>query len=90
MLLTATKTTGQKLKLLDQVRHVLRAKHYSIHTQESYINWIKKYILCHHKRHPKVRLIIFSTISFHLITYYLSTYKIFQGGLKCQKSLISY
>jgi len=45
--------TTHKSKLLDQVRGVLRAKHYSIRTEESYLNWIRRYILFHNKRHPK-------------------------------------
>lgn len=43
---------NQSKKLLDQVRDVLRLKHYSIRTEEAYVNWIKRYILFHHKRHP--------------------------------------
>ncbi|MCI0695943.1 phage integrase N-terminal SAM-like domain-containing protein [candidate division KSB1 bacterium] len=39
-------------KLLDQVRNVLRTKHYSMRTEESYIDWIRRYILFHNKRHP--------------------------------------
>jgi integron integrase len=42
-----------KPKLLDQVRHRLQVKHYSPRTEESYINWIKRYILFHGKKHPK-------------------------------------
>lgn len=42
-----------KPKLLDQVRAVIRTKHYSIRTEESYANWIKRYIIFHNKRHPK-------------------------------------
>jgi integron integrase len=40
-------------KLLDQVREMLRLKHYSRRTEESYVNWIKRYILFHNKKHPK-------------------------------------
>ncbi len=40
-------------KLLDEVRGVIRAKHYSIRTEEAYLDWIKRFILFHHKRHPK-------------------------------------
>jgi len=40
-------------KLLDQVRDVIRLKHYSIRTEESYVDWIRRYILFHKKRHPK-------------------------------------
>ncbi len=39
-------------KLLDQVRDVLRLKHYSIRSENSYLNWIRRYILFHGKRHP--------------------------------------
>ena len=42
-----------KPKLLDQVRHALRAKHYSLNTEETYVSWIKRFILFHHKRHPQ-------------------------------------
>src|ERR1035437_5571032 len=34
-------------RLLDQVRHVLRLHHYSIHTKRSYIDWIKRYVHFH-------------------------------------------
>lgn len=40
-------------KLLDQVRDALRVKHYAYRTEESYLQWIRRYILFHHKRHPK-------------------------------------
>ena len=39
-------------KLLDQVRHAIRLKHYSLRTEEAYIYWIKKYIHFHKLRHP--------------------------------------
>jgi len=40
-------------KLLDQVRDVLRIKHYSYRTEQTYVDWIKHYIIFHKKRHPK-------------------------------------
>jgi integron integrase len=40
-------------KLLDQVRDVLRLKHYAYSTEESYVQWIRRYILFNHKQHPK-------------------------------------
>ncbi len=40
-------------KLLDQVRDVIRLKHYSYRTEETYVQWIVRYILFHNKRHPK-------------------------------------
>ena len=39
-----------KLKLLDQVREVLRLKHYSIRTERCYCDWIRRYIKFHHMR----------------------------------------
>jgi len=41
------------MKLLDQVRDSIRKRHYSIRTEEAYVNWIKRYILFHGKRHSK-------------------------------------
>src|SRR5262245_62105790 len=46
------KREPDKVKLLDQVREVIRLKHYSIRTEESYVGWIRKFILFHGKRHP--------------------------------------
>ena len=40
-------------KLLDQVRDALRLKHYSYRTEQSYVDWIRRYILFHKKRHPQ-------------------------------------
>jgi hypothetical protein len=40
-------------KLLEQVRDVLRIKHYSYRTEQTYVDWIKRYIIFHKKRHPK-------------------------------------
>jgi integron integrase len=41
------------MRLLDQVRHVIRKKHYSIRTEQAYSDWIKRFILFHGKKHPK-------------------------------------
>jgi integron integrase len=40
-------------KLLDQARDILRAKHYSYRTEQAYIDWMRRFILFHGKRHPK-------------------------------------
>jgi Phage integrase, N-terminal SAM-like domain len=40
-------------KLLEQVRDVLRIKHYSYRTEESYLAWMRRYVLFHNKRQPK-------------------------------------
>lgn len=42
----------QKPKLLDQVRAVARARHLSHRTEDTYHNFIKRFILFHSKRHP--------------------------------------
>jgi integrase len=39
--------------LLDQVRDAIRLKHYAYRTEETYVQWIRRYILFHNKRHPK-------------------------------------
>src|SRR5450759_462395 len=45
-------TTINPPKLLDQVRDKWRVKHYSIRTEQVYVDWIKRYIHFHGKRHP--------------------------------------
>lgn len=40
-------------KLLDQVRGKIRLKHYSIRTEQAYLDWIKRFILHFDKRHPR-------------------------------------
>jgi len=44
---------GREMKLIDQVADVIRKKHYSIRTEEAYVQWIKRFIYYHGKRHPK-------------------------------------
>jgi integron integrase len=44
--------TEKPKKLLEQVSDALRTKHYSYRTEQTYIDWIKRYILFHNKRHP--------------------------------------
>ena len=41
-------------RLLDQVRNVIRCKHYSIRTEYSYTEWIKRFIYFHNKQHPEI------------------------------------
>ncbi len=40
-------------KLLDQVRDRIRVKHYSIRTETQYVQWVRRFILFHGKRHPR-------------------------------------
>ncbi|MGI8544382.1 MAG: phage integrase N-terminal SAM-like domain-containing protein [Aridibacter sp.] len=39
-------------KLLDDVRDVMRVKHYSYQTEKIYIYWIRRYIFFHKITHP--------------------------------------
>jgi len=45
--------TQQPKKLLDQVRDAIRRKHYAYRTENTYVSWIRQYILFHKKRHPQ-------------------------------------
>ncbi|WP_394176908.1 integron integrase [Thalassotalea litorea] len=38
---------------IENIRHVLRTKHYSIQTEKTYLTWIKRFILFNQKRHPE-------------------------------------
>jgi integron integrase len=40
------------MKLLDQVRHVARARHLAYRTEQAYAYWIERYIRFHGIRHP--------------------------------------
>jgi integrase len=43
-------TPNPKAKLLDQVREVMRIKNYSLRTERSYCDWIKRYVRFHQMR----------------------------------------
>lgn len=45
--------TDTEPKLLDQVRGKIRLKHYSIRTEQAYVDWIKRFVLHFGKRHPR-------------------------------------
>ncbi|MEA3412273.1 MAG: integron integrase [Pseudomonadota bacterium] len=38
---------------LETVRRAIRVRHYSIRTEKSYVQWTRRYILYHGKRHPE-------------------------------------
>jgi integron integrase len=44
---------SEKPRLLEQVRNCIRRKHYSIRTEQAYLDWIKRYIYFHNMQHPK-------------------------------------
>src|SRR4026208_1310014 len=43
----------QPPKLLDRVSAKLRLLHHSIRTEQAYVDWIRRFILFHNKRHPQ-------------------------------------
>jgi len=44
---------GKAPKLLDQMRACLRAKHYSLRTEGAYVDWVRRFVFFHQKRHPR-------------------------------------
>ena len=40
-------------KLLDQLRARIRARHYSIRTEDAYVDWTRRFVLHFDKRHPR-------------------------------------
>jgi hypothetical protein len=45
-------------KLLDQVREAIRLKHYAYHTEETYVQWIHRYIIFQAKLNLEVAIAI--------------------------------
>jgi integron integrase len=43
---------ARRPRLLDDVRAILRARHYSLRTEEAYVGWIRRFIRFNHLRHP--------------------------------------
>jgi integron integrase len=49
---TGDSSAAPPVRLLDRVRGKIRLKHYSIRTEQAYVDWIRRFILFHGKRHP--------------------------------------
>ena len=45
--------SGRKPKFLDQMRTFMRARHYIRRTEQAYVDWVRRFILFHGKRHPR-------------------------------------
>ena len=43
----------RKSQLLEEMRQNLRRRHYSIRTEDAYLQWIRRFILFYDKRHPR-------------------------------------
>lgn len=48
-----TKTGTKESPFLNRLRDVIGTKHYSIRTEKSYVDWVRRFILFHNKRHPE-------------------------------------
>jgi len=42
-----------KSPFLERIREAIRVRHYSIRTERTYVDWTRRFILFHGKRHPK-------------------------------------
>lgn len=51
--MTKNDSSDHPPKLLDQVAARIRVMHYSLRTERVYVDWIKRFILHHGKRHPR-------------------------------------
>jgi len=51
--IAAPETIVPTPRLLDQVRDRLRVKHNSMRTEDSYLQWMRRFILFHGKKHPR-------------------------------------
>ena len=47
-----TNTPNQPKKLLELVSDRIRAKKYSIRTETQYVQWVKRFVIYHNKKHP--------------------------------------
>jgi hypothetical protein len=52
-----------KPRLFDQVREVMRFKHYSIRTEEAYLGWIRRFILFDSLASHSLSLLAFQSMS---------------------------
>lgn len=43
----------ERVTLAEQIRNVLRCRHYSIRTEKTYVSWIRQYMAFHRMRHPR-------------------------------------
>jgi len=46
-------TVRQPPRLLESMRERIRVLHYSIRTEQAYVDWARRFILFHDKRHPR-------------------------------------
>ena len=51
--LTRREEPGARFRLLERLRHRLRTRHYSARTEEAYVDWVRRYVIFHDRRHPE-------------------------------------
>jgi integron integrase len=44
---------SRPVMLLDRVREAVRYKHYSIRTERTYVEWVRRFVVFHGRRHPR-------------------------------------
>ena len=50
---TRPEYTVRPPRLLDQLRDVIRVKHYSIRTERAYVDWVRRFVHFSGMRHPR-------------------------------------
>ena len=48
-----TSSAARRPNLLDRVREAARVHHLSYRTEQAYVDWVKRFVLFHGKRHPR-------------------------------------
>jgi len=45
--------SNRPVTLLERVREAIRYKHYSIRTERAYVEWVRRFVIFHDRRHPR-------------------------------------
>lgn len=51
--MTVNPVSPESPKLLERLRAEIRVRHYSLRTEQAYVDWVRRFVLFHNKRHPK-------------------------------------
>ena len=51
--MTEHKQADRKPKFIEQIRSFMQARRYSLRTEQAYLDWVRRFILFHAKRHPR-------------------------------------
>lgn len=80
----SSQPTMPKPRLMDQVRTTIRLRGMSYRTEQTYADWIKRFILFHGKRHPREMGAEEIRSIFHIpfMICYLSLQDIFSDSLR--------